>query len=92
MSTLDVRNASVHYPTPHGEPVHALEEISLSVQGTDFVVAAQEGLGVMVLNAAEFLVTDVVVTGIVIIAMIAYLFDLFMRYVERLLVPWKGKA
>ncbi len=56
------------------------------------MVAAQEGLGVMVLNAAEFLVTDVVVTGIVIIGMIAYLFDLFMRYVERLLVPWKGKV
>jgi taurine transport system permease protein len=56
------------------------------------MVAAQEGLGVMVLNAAEFLVTDVVVTGIVIIGMIAYLFDLFMRYIERLLVPWKGKG
>jgi taurine transport system ATP-binding protein len=39
MSTLDVRNVSVHYPTPHGEPVHALEGVSLSVQGTDFVVA-----------------------------------------------------
>ncbi len=56
------------------------------------MVAAQAGLGVMVLNAAEFLVTDVVVTGIVIIGGIAYAFDLFMRYVERLLVPWKGKV
>jgi taurine transport system permease protein len=56
------------------------------------MVAAQEGLGVMVLNAAEFLVTDVVVTGIVIIGVIAYGFDLFMRYVERWLVPWKGKV
>lgn len=56
------------------------------------MVAAQQGLGVMVLNAAEFLVTDVVVTGIVIIGVIAYAFDLFMRQVERWLVPWKGKA
>ena len=56
------------------------------------MVAAQAGLGVMVLSAAEFLVTDVVVTGIVIIGGIAYAFDLFMRYVERLLVPWKGKV
>jgi taurine transport system permease protein len=56
------------------------------------MLAAQHGLGVMVLNAAEFLVTDVVVTGIVVIGVIAYAFDLFMRYVERWLVPWKGKA
>jgi taurine transport system ATP-binding protein len=39
MSTLEVRNVSVHYPTPQGEPVHALEDVSLTVQGTDFVVA-----------------------------------------------------
>ncbi len=56
------------------------------------MVAAEQGLGVMVLSAAEFLVTDVVVTGIVVIGVIAYAFDLLMRYVERWLVPWKGKV
>ena len=55
------------------------------------MVAAQAGLGFMVLNAAEFLVTDVVIMGIFVIGIIAYLFDLFMRYLERKLVPWKGK-
>jgi taurine transport system permease protein len=30
--------------------------------------------------------------GIVVIGVIAYLFDLLMRYVERLVVPWKGKV
>ena len=38
MSTLEVRHVSVHYPTASGVPVHALEDVSLSVQGTDFVV------------------------------------------------------
>ncbi|MCP4328619.1 MAG: ABC transporter permease subunit [Alphaproteobacteria bacterium] len=56
------------------------------------MVAAETGLGHMVLNAAEFLVTDVVIMGIVVIGAIAYMFDLLMRYVERVLVPWKGKA
>ncbi len=56
------------------------------------MVAAERGLGVMVLSAAEFLVTDVVVTGIVIIGVIAYAFDLLMRQIERWLVPWKGKV
>ncbi|MDB1126015.1 ABC transporter permease subunit [Vibrio algarum] len=54
------------------------------------MVAAEAGIGYMVLNAAEFLVTDVVIAGIVIIGLIAYSFDLFMRYLEQKLVPWKG--
>jgi taurine transport system permease protein len=55
------------------------------------MVAATAGLGYMVLNAAEFLVTDVVIMGIVVIGVLAYLFDLLMRRVERTLVPWKGR-
>ncbi|MDV6251926.1 ABC transporter permease subunit [Vibrio sp. EA2] len=54
------------------------------------MVAAEAGIGFMVLNAAEFLVTDVVIAGIIIIGVIAYAFDLFMRYLEKKLVPWKG--
>lgn len=55
------------------------------------MVAASAGLGQMVLNASNFLRTDVVIMGIVVIGVVAYLFDLLMRYVERLVVPWKGK-
>lgn len=54
------------------------------------MVAAEAGVGFMVLNAAEFLVTDVVIAGIIIIGMIAYTFDAFMRFLETKLVPWKG--
>jgi taurine transport system permease protein len=56
------------------------------------MVAASAGLGFMVLSAAEFLVTEVVILGIVLIGAIAYLFDLFLRWLEHVLVPWKGKA
>ena len=55
------------------------------------MVAAEAGIGHMVLNAAEFLVTDVVIMGIFVIGFIAYMFDLFMRFIEKKLVPWKGK-
>ena len=47
------------------------------------MVAATAGLGQMVLNASNFLRTDVVIMGIVVIGVVAYLFDLLMRYVER---------
>jgi taurine transport system permease protein len=29
--------------------------------------------------------------GIIVIGIVAYLFDLLMRWVERVVVPWKGK-
>jgi taurine transport system permease protein len=55
------------------------------------MVAATAGLGQMVLNASNFLRTDVVIMGIIVIGIVAYVFDLMMRRVETLLVPWKGR-
>jgi taurine transport system permease protein len=56
------------------------------------MVAATAGLGQMVLNASNFLRTDVVIMGIILIGAFAYLFEIGMRYLERWLVPWKGKV
>ena len=55
------------------------------------MVAATKGLGYMVLSASQFLQTSTVVMGIIVIAIIAYSFDLLMRFIERKLVPWKGR-
>lgn len=46
----------------------------------------------MVLNAAEFLASDVVIMGIILIGLFAFSFDLLMRRLETLMVPWKGKV
>ncbi|MCH7776573.1 MAG: ABC transporter permease subunit [Gemmatimonadetes bacterium] len=56
------------------------------------MVAAKAGIGVMVLNAARFLATDIVFLGIVVIGLTAFIFDGLMRQLERLLVPWRGKG
>ncbi len=56
------------------------------------MVAANTGLGQMVLNASNFLRTDIVIMGIVVIGVVAYAFDLLMRYIEHVSVPWKGKV
>ncbi len=56
------------------------------------MVAANAGLGQMVLNASNFLRTDIVVMGIIVIGIVAYAFDLLMRFAERALVPWKGRV
>ena len=55
------------------------------------LAAAQAGLGAMIKSASDFLVTDVIFVGIFVIAAIAYFFDLVMRWIDRLAVPWKGK-
>jgi taurine transport system permease protein len=55
------------------------------------MVAANVGLGQMVLNASNFLRTDIVIMGIIVIGIVAYLFDLLMRWIERRVVPWKGR-
>lgn len=55
------------------------------------MVAASLGLGQLVLNASNFLRTDIVIMGIIVIGVVAYGFDLLMRQIERKLVPWKGR-
>ena len=56
------------------------------------MVASTKGLGFMVLNAAEFLASDVVLMGIIVIGLFAFAFDMLMRHLEKVLVPWKGKV
>ncbi|TRX74624.1 taurine ABC transporter permease TauC [Pseudomonas mangiferae] len=56
------------------------------------LVAATRGLGFMVQSAAQFLVTDVVVLGILIIALVAFALELGLRALQRRLVPWHGQG
>jgi taurine transport system permease protein len=69
--------------------------IGLSVGWSTLVaaelVAATRGLGFMIQTASNFLVTDVVIVGILSIAIIAFAIEFAMRLLERRLTPWKGK-
>ena len=56
------------------------------------LVAASQGAGMMIMTAAKFQNTDIVIMGIILIGVIGFGIDMLMRYAERLLVPWKGKA
>ncbi|MCY1275126.1 putative aliphatic sulfonates transport permease protein SsuC [compost metagenome] len=56
------------------------------------LVAATRGLGFMVQSAAQFLVTDVVILGILVIALIAFALELGLRALQRKLVPWHGQS
>ncbi|XVJ70414.1 MAG: taurine ABC transporter permease TauC [Rhizobacter sp.] len=56
------------------------------------LVAATRGLGFMVQSAAQFLNTDIVVLGILVIAGIAFSIELGLRALQRRWVPWQGKT
>ena len=55
------------------------------------LIAATRGLGFMIQSAAQFLVTDVVIMGILVIALIASVFEIGLRYLQRKYVPWMEK-
>ena len=56
------------------------------------LVAASQGAGMMIMVAAKFQQTDIVVMGIIMIGVIGFGIDLLMRWAEKILVPWKGKS
>ncbi|MEM8926156.1 MAG: ABC transporter permease [Actinomycetota bacterium] len=56
------------------------------------LVGTDTGLGAMIFQARAFFRVDVMVVGIIIIAVIGVLMDLLMRVLEDRLVPWRGKS
>ena len=56
------------------------------------LVAADQGVGSMMMIAKNFLQTDVVVIGIIVIGAIGFAIEMLMRMLEGWLVPWKGKG
>ena len=56
------------------------------------LIAATRGLGFMIQSASQFLATDLVVGGILVIALIAAAFEIALRFLQRRLSPWLGRA
>ena len=55
------------------------------------LVAAEKGLGMMIMVASKLQLTDIVIVGIILIGIIGFLIDVGIRSLESWLVPWKGK-
>lgn len=54
------------------------------------LVAAEKGVGKMIVAASKFQDIDIVLMGIILIGIIGFGVDMLMRRCERWLVPWKG--
>lgn len=56
------------------------------------LVGAPTGLGAMIFAARPFFRLDVVVVGIIVIAVLGVLLDVILRWLETRLIPWRGKG
>jgi taurine transport system permease protein len=56
------------------------------------LVAAEKGIGKMIVAASKFQNTDIVIMGIILIGLIGFAIDVGIRLLEKYLVPWKGKG
>jgi taurine transport system permease protein len=55
------------------------------------LVSAQKGLGFIAVDAAQYARTDYVYAAVILIGIIGALFELGIRLLERMLVPWAGR-
>lgn len=56
------------------------------------LVAANVGLGKMIVTASKFQLTDIIIVGIIVIGVIGFAIEVGMRKLESWLIPWKGKV
>ena len=56
------------------------------------MVAANAGIGWMVLDAKNWLRNDIVFVGIIVMGVTGILMNVFILLLEKKLVPWSGKA
>lgn len=56
------------------------------------IVAATAGIGWMIWDASKFLLSDVVIMGLIVLGLTGVALDLFMRLLGKLLMPWTRKS
>lgn len=55
------------------------------------LIATSSGIAYMAMSASDFLLTNVVIVGVLIMAVLGYTLDLLARSVEKRIVHWGGK-
>jgi NitT/TauT family transport system permease protein len=53
------------------------------------MVAANDGIGYMIWNSWQVLTVDTMYVGLLVIAILGFVFSLVLDEIERMLIPWK---
>lgn len=56
------------------------------------MVAAQDGIGYMIWNAWQILTVDTMYVGLLVIALLGFIFSMLLDEIESILIPWKREG
>jgi NitT/TauT family transport system permease protein len=55
------------------------------------MIGAKNGLGYMIWNAWEILSVETMYVGLIVIALLGFLFSMALKEMERFVIPWKAE-
>ncbi len=53
------------------------------------MIAAQVGIGALILHYGDLMITDRLMAGVIVLSLLGLIFNLLLQYLERKAVPWK---
>ena len=53
------------------------------------MIAAQVGIGALILHYGDLMITDRLMAGVIVLSLLGLLFNLILQFVERKAIPWK---
>ena len=53
------------------------------------MIAAQVGIGALILHYGDLMITDRLMAGVIVLSLLGLVFNLILQFVERKAVPWK---
>ena len=54
------------------------------------MIAAQEGIGALILHYGDLMITDRLMAGVIVLSVLGLVFNLILQFVERKVIPWKN--
>ena len=53
------------------------------------MIAAQVGIGALILHYGDLMITDKLMAGVIVLSLLGLVFNLILQFVERTAIPWK---
>lgn len=54
------------------------------------MIAAQEGIGALILHYGDLMITDRLMAGVIVLSLLGLIFNLVLQFIERKIIPWKN--
>lgn len=56
------------------------------------MIAAQEGIGALILHYGDLMITDRLMAGVIVLSLLGLIFTLILQWLEQKTVPWKTQS